>query len=232
MTAQAVRKGKITIFNGEQWRPFIHVNDIARAFLTCLHAPLDWVAGQVFNAGDDNSNLTLRELGLLIARLVPGTQVREEQNSADKRSYRVEFSKIREELGFRCSTTVAEGVAEIVGQLAAGKFSEYEDAKYNNAAHLKTVGKDWLVDRLARLNQRVKIVDGRREAGSPDSIGAAAASIESLTRLSQHTKIVDASPNSTAILAPAGDWPCRTGESNNPDRVGPVVAAPVEARNR
>jgi hypothetical protein len=233
LTAQAVRKGAITIFNGEQWRPFIHVNDIARAFLTCLQAPLDRVAGQIFNAGDDNSNLTLRELGLLIARLVPGTQVREEQNSADKRSYRVDFSKIREELGFRCSTTVAEGVAGIVGQLMAGKFAEYEDVKYNNAAHLKTVGKHLLVDRLARLNQRIRIVDGTKEMDSPDSIGAAAAaSLESLTRLSQHTKIVEGSPNSTAIRAPAADWPCGIVESTNPDRVGTVAATPLEALNQ
>jgi nucleoside-diphosphate-sugar epimerase len=233
LTAQAVRKGQITIFNGEQWRPFIHVNDIARAFLTCLQAPLDRVAGQIFNAGDDSSNLTLRELGLLIARLVPGTQVREEQNSADKRSYRVDFSKIREELGFRCSTTMAEGVTEMVGQLAAGEFPEYEDAKYNNAAHLKTVGKHLLVDRLARLNQRLRIVDGTKKADSPDSISAAtAASLESLTRLSQHTKIVDGSPNTTAIRTPTSDWPSGIGESNNPDRVGTVPATPLEALNR
>jgi nucleoside-diphosphate-sugar epimerase len=233
LTAQAVRKGQITIFNGEQWRPFIHVNDIARAFLTCLQAPLDRVAGQIFNAGDDNSNLTLRELGLLIARLVPGTQVREEQNSADKRSYRVDFSKIREELGFRCSTTMAEGVTEMVGQLAAGEFPEYEDAKYNNAAQLKTVGKHLLVDRLARLNQRIRIVDGTNKADSPDNISAAAAaSLESLTRLGQHMKIVDGSPNSTAIRAPAADWPSGIEESNNPDRVGTAPATPLEALNR
>src|SRR5260370_1128845 len=36
LTVQARNTGKITIFNGDQWRPFIHVNDIARAFMTCL----------------------------------------------------------------------------------------------------------------------------------------------------------------------------------------------------
>ncbi len=233
LTAQAVRKAAITIFNGEQWRPFIHVNDIARAFLTCLQAPLDRVAGQIFNAGDDTSNLTLGELGRLIARLVPGTHVREEQNSADKRSYRVDFSKIREELGFRCSTTVAEGIREMVRQLAAGKFPKYEDAKYNNAAHLKLLGKDLLVDRLARLYQRIRIVDGTKKADNLDSLAAAATpSLDSLTRVSLDTKIADGSPNSILVQAPTGDWPCRTGESTNPDRAGTTPAAPVEAHNR
>jgi hypothetical protein len=128
---------------------------------------------------------------------------------------------------------MAEGVTEMVGQLAAGEFPEYEDAKYNNAAHLKTVGKHLLVDRLARLNQRLRIVDGTKKADSPDSISAAtAASLESLTRLSQHMKIVDGSPNSTAIRAPAADWPSGIEESNNPDRVGKVPATPLEALNR
>ena len=159
-----MRKGRIAIFNGEQWRPFIHVNDIARAFLTCLQAPLELVAGQIFNAGDDNSNLTLRELGQLVDKLVPGTHVREEQNSVDKRSYRVDFSKIREELGFRCLTTVEEGIAEMVGQLAAGKFSAYEEAQYNNAAHLKAAGKGLLAK--PRLRARNKIKDTAMLSGA------------------------------------------------------------------
>src|SRR5258708_15283651 len=38
LTARAIRCGKITIFNGEQWRPFMHVHDAARAFIACLQA--------------------------------------------------------------------------------------------------------------------------------------------------------------------------------------------------
>jgi nucleoside-diphosphate-sugar epimerase len=144
LTAQALNTGKITIFNGDQWRPFIHVNDIARAFVSCLEAPLELVAGQVFNAGDDDSNLTLRELGDLVKKLVPGTVVDSRVNSVDKRSYRVEFSKIRKELGFRCLTSVEAGVEEMVIAIQAGRFPEYLEMKYNNAALLKSVGKQLL----------------------------------------------------------------------------------------
>jgi nucleoside-diphosphate-sugar epimerase len=146
LTAQAVNKGKITIFNGNQWRPFIHVSDIARAFVTCLQAPLELVAGQVFNAGDDESNLTLTDLGELVGRLVPGTQVCQQENSADRRSYRVDFSKIRQQLSFRCLTTVAEGIDEIVQAIRTGKHKEYEDVKYNNAAYLESNRKQFLTN--------------------------------------------------------------------------------------
>jgi nucleoside-diphosphate-sugar epimerase len=146
LTAQAINKSKITIFNGNQWRPFIHVNDIARAFVTCLQAPLELVAGQVFNAGDDESNLTLTDLGELVGRLVPGTEVCHQENSADKRSYRVDFSKIRQQLGFRCLTTVEDGIEELVQAVRTGKHVEYEDMKYNNAAYLQSNRKQFLTN--------------------------------------------------------------------------------------
>ena len=39
LTAKARQEGVITIYNGEQWRPFIHVDDIARALVDTLYAP-------------------------------------------------------------------------------------------------------------------------------------------------------------------------------------------------
>jgi hypothetical protein len=102
------------------------------------------VAGQVFNAGDDDSNLTLGELGELVKRLVPGTVVASRDNCVDKRSYRVEFSKIRTELGFRCLTSVEAGIEEMINAIQAGRFPEYLEMKYNNAALLKSVGKQQL----------------------------------------------------------------------------------------
>jgi hypothetical protein len=79
-----------------------------------------------------------------VKKLVPGTVVDSRVNSVDKRSYRVEFSKIRKELGFRCLTSVEAGVEEMVIAIQAGRFPEYLEMKYNNAALLKSVGKQLL----------------------------------------------------------------------------------------
>jgi nucleoside-diphosphate-sugar epimerase len=184
LTAQALNTSKITIFNGDQWRPFIHVKDIARAFVSCLEAPLELVAGQVFNAGDDDSNLTLRELGELVERLVPGTQVASRENSVDKRSYRVDFSKIRDELRFRCLTTVEAGIEEIVRQIRAGRFSDYQDMKYNNAAHLKSVGKQQLADELLNgvKQRRIRVDQPGNEIAHVNGAGHGAQTVEVLGR--------------------------------------------------
>ncbi|MGH7171580.1 MAG: NAD-dependent epimerase/dehydratase family protein [Gemmataceae bacterium] len=144
LTARAITEGKITIFNGHQYRPFIQVHDIARAFLTCLGAPLDRVGGQVFNVGDNEGNLTLKELGDLVAELVPGTEVQHEMNSADPRSYRVDFSRIASELGFHCLTSVRTGIAEMIAAIKDGDFPEYQAIAFNNAAHLKSGGRELL----------------------------------------------------------------------------------------
>ena len=54
LTAKAAQEKKIVIFNGEQWRPFIHIRDISSAFRAALRAPLELVSGEVFNVGSDS----------------------------------------------------------------------------------------------------------------------------------------------------------------------------------
>ncbi|MDE3197825.1 MAG: NAD-dependent epimerase/dehydratase family protein, partial [Acidobacteriota bacterium] len=56
LAARAIQERTITIFNGEQWRPFLHVSDAAEAVVQALTAPAEAVSGQVFNVGDDRMN--------------------------------------------------------------------------------------------------------------------------------------------------------------------------------
>src|SRR5882762_7372248 len=63
LTARAAATGKITVFNGRQWRPFLHVRDAARAFILCMEAEPAVVAGEIFNVGDYNLNHRLTEIG-------------------------------------------------------------------------------------------------------------------------------------------------------------------------
>jgi hypothetical protein len=76
----------------------------------------------------------------VIARIVPGTEVRHEPNSVDPRSYRVDFSKIVRELGFRATTTMDGGVRQMAQAVIRGDIGSFEEAIYNNAAFLKASG--------------------------------------------------------------------------------------------
>ena len=77
LTARAVRTGKITIFNGEQWRPFMHVYDAARAFVICLETNSPGlISGEIFNVGSYELNHRLCELAEKIAKIIPAHRSR------------------------------------------------------------------------------------------------------------------------------------------------------------
>lgn len=131
LTAKSHFEREIVIYNEEQWRPFVHVFDIARSFCAALGAPPEYVAGEVFNVGSDNMNHRLRAIGETLYRLNPNLEVVRESNS-DRRNYRVSFAKIRRQLGFECVTTLDRGIAEIDNALKSDIVADYSEARYHN----------------------------------------------------------------------------------------------------
>ncbi len=132
LTAQAVATGEITVFGGSQWRPFVHVRDVADAILRCLRAPCSVVGGNVFNVGGDDQNHMLAEIAEIIRAVVPGVQVHVAPATAQEADYRVCFARIRSVIGFAPRRTVADGVAEIAALISHGAVPDYTDARYSN----------------------------------------------------------------------------------------------------
>lgn len=137
LTAKAVCDGEITIFGGDQWRPFVHVADVAQAILLCLAAPLASVKAGVFNVGSDEQNYTITQVGELIHRIIPQTRLVNHGNDADERDYHVSFARIRRELGFKPDYTVEDGVREIEAALRARQIENYQDKRYSNYMTLR-----------------------------------------------------------------------------------------------
>jgi nucleoside-diphosphate-sugar epimerase len=131
LAAKAFKHGVITIFNGSQWRPFIHVRDVASGIASFLDQPLTSVRGQVFNLGDSRLNLTLSAVAEEIRRIFPDLSVEYVANS-DRRNYRVCFNKVRTRAGFTCSITLEQGIRELKDVLERGVIGDYTHAQYNN----------------------------------------------------------------------------------------------------
>jgi len=74
LTAKAYSEGMITIFNGTQWRPFIHVQDVANGICQVLSAPIDVVSGETYNLGDSRMNFTLGQLAEKVSAEFPATR--------------------------------------------------------------------------------------------------------------------------------------------------------------
>ena len=136
--ARAIFLRSITISNGAQWRPLMHVEDAARAFMAVLDAPAEKVNGEVFNAGSTGLNLRIEELGRAVADEIAGIEI-ETVGSEDRRNYRVAFNKIRQQLGFNCRRTVEYGIQEIYGAIRAGLITEFTTANFNNQIALRAL---------------------------------------------------------------------------------------------
>lgn len=136
LAAKAFKEGVITIFNGEQWRPFIHVRDVADGIIAVLQAPLALVSGETFNLGDSRLNFTLASVAEKIREVFPDTRVEHVAN-ADRRNYRVSFDKIRSQLAFTCGVTLEDGVRELKSVFERGLVEDYRNVQYHNQKSLK-----------------------------------------------------------------------------------------------
>lgn len=95
LVGSAVTTGKIILYSdGKPWRPVVHVQDVARAFLAALEAPLADVWNQAFNTGANHLNHQIVELAQIVADTVPGCQFEIlAQPGADQRTYKADFGK-------------------------------------------------------------------------------------------------------------------------------------------
>ncbi len=109
---RAIHEHRLTVYEGDHRRSFIHVRDIARAILMALD---HWeLAGRVLNVGDEGQNCTKLEMCRIIQQVVPGLVVEPAATGqdVDRRDYAVSYARIAA-LGFHSTISLAEGVREL-----------------------------------------------------------------------------------------------------------------------
>jgi nucleoside-diphosphate-sugar epimerase len=116
LTAWAFATGKIYLkSDGTPWRPVVHIEDISRAFCAALEAPIEAIHNNSFNVGRTDQNYRIRELAEIVRETVPGCEIEYAPDAGpDKRCYRVDCSKIENELpGFQSQWTARKGAEEL-----------------------------------------------------------------------------------------------------------------------
>ena len=112
LTNLAYHKREITVFGGEQLRPNIHITDMVKAYVTLLEAPIEKIAGQIFNVGYENQ--TVREIAETV-RDVAGRDVKMKLiPTDDNRSYHISSNKIERELGFVAKHSIREATEDLM----------------------------------------------------------------------------------------------------------------------
>ena len=129
-----VALGKQLDIYGEQfWRPYCHVEDLARGCILTLESPPEKVRNNVFGVGDTGENYQKAMLAEELLKIDPAAKIRFVSKSEDPRDYRVDFSKIKNELGFEISKRVPDGIREIYRILKDGIISDPYSKSYQNS---------------------------------------------------------------------------------------------------
>ncbi len=143
LLACVLTKGEIRLqSDGSPWRPLIHVQDIARAFIAFLHAPRLLVHNLVVNIGSNNQNHQVREIVQKISERYPQAKiVFTGETGADPRNYRVRFDRLSRLLPeFQVKMSIEKGIDEMVDSFSADPpltREEFEGGRFTRLSILK-----------------------------------------------------------------------------------------------
>lgn len=142
LTAWAFTTGEVYLkSDGSPWRPIVHVEDIARAYVAAVEAPRESVHGQAFNVGTTTENYQIRELAEIVRETVPGSKVTLAPDAApDTRCYRVDCNRISRELhGFKPQWTARRGAQQLYQSFCdvGLTLDEFEGERFKRIAHIK-----------------------------------------------------------------------------------------------
>lgn len=159
LVAWAVTTGRVMLkSDGTPWRPLVHIEDISRAFIAVLKAPREKVHNRVFNVGSTDENYQMRDLAAIVAETVPACRVELAADaSPDKRNYRVNFDRIRDELGFRLKWNVRDGARELYEAYRTTdlRLDEFEGDRYQRIAHIRKLLSEGVLDDRLRFREPV-----------------------------------------------------------------------------
>ncbi|MBC8226492.1 MAG: SDR family oxidoreductase [Gammaproteobacteria bacterium] len=132
----AITTKKVTLnSNGEAWRPHLHILDACEAFRCCINWYNEGKGLTVFIVGQNEDNYQIIEIAKIIHKNILGSELiflnndtgedtnnliedRKIQDGVDKRTYKVSFNKIHQELpDFKCSWNVKEGIKDLLTSL-------------------------------------------------------------------------------------------------------------------
>lgn len=157
MCGYAFTTGEVKILSdGTAWRPNVHIEDISRAIVAVLETPFEDVNGEIFNVGMNSENYQVKDIAKIVASIIPNSEVKfAPGGTKDPRSYRVDFSKIKERIRkFKPRWTVKDGIKEIYEVLKNTNFSKEDFFKpqYHTVEYLKKLIKENKLNGTLRWN--------------------------------------------------------------------------------
>jgi nucleoside-diphosphate-sugar epimerase len=159
LTGTAYTRGKVELqSDGSPWRPLVHIEDISRAFLAVLEAPLAVVHDQAFNVGRDEDVVQIRDIALAVSKIMNAPVTFADGAGPDKRDYRVDFAKIKESLPeFVPQWSVPRGVAELAEDMTGNGLTveDFEGPRFVRLARIRQLMSTGRMDVHLRLTPSI-----------------------------------------------------------------------------
>jgi nucleoside-diphosphate-sugar epimerase len=131
LTVRAVLEGKMSVFGGHQFRPLLHVRDVASAMVPCIGRD----RSGLYNLHAEN--LTILELARRIQAVVTSAVIETtESEFQDLRSYRVTSQKARQEIGFLPNFSIEDGIQEVAEVVRSHRIKNVDQARFSNVSAL------------------------------------------------------------------------------------------------
>ena len=138
LTNLAYHKGEISVFGGKQFRPNIHIKDMAASYLLLLEAPKEKIAGEIFNVGFENQ--TVSELASTVKKVIGENVKLITTPTNDNRSYHISSERIKEKLGFVALHSIEEAVKDLKEAFEDGLLpNSFSDEKYLNIKVMQSI---------------------------------------------------------------------------------------------
>ena len=135
LVTKALTEGKLTVFGGEQWRPLLHVIDVANAIAHTIESDITGI----FNL--HYKNFKIIDIAQAIIEKVPSASIETTPiKFQDARNYQVSSEKLYKESGFKASTNLSKGIEEIYNLISNNRIKNVHHNRYSNQNFLEEYG--------------------------------------------------------------------------------------------
>ena len=121
---------KIIINGGEQWRPFVHINDVCDVIIKIIKLDKNKTNGQIFNIA--SYNFKISQIGKIIKKIYPKIKIENQKGNYDKRNYKVSSDKAKKILNFKPKVSIEKGIKDLVTFTKKNKIKNIKQKKYLN----------------------------------------------------------------------------------------------------
>lgn len=111
LTNNAYNNNNIVVYGGSQLRPNIHIQDMARVYLTVLKADAKKISGKIFNVGFQNK--TVKQLAAIVKKVLGKNISVQYKATEDNRSYHISSAKFNKDLNFKNNFTIENAVKDL-----------------------------------------------------------------------------------------------------------------------